>query len=69
MTLATIVDRVGLVFLLALALAVIVSIARPAPASANRITTAGVSFATPPSFNVGAIGVVAILVALCATWW
>jgi SSS family solute:Na+ symporter len=62
-------DRVGLVFLLALALAVIVSIARPAPASANRITAEGVSFATPPSFNIGAIGVVAILVALYATWW
>ena len=62
-------DRVGLVFLLALGLAVVVSIARPAPASANRITAEGVSFATPPSFNIGAVGVIAILVALYATWW
>ncbi len=62
-------DRVGLVFLLALGLAVAVSLARAAPAAANRITTEGVRFTTPPAFNMGALGVVAILTALYATWW
>jgi SSS family solute:Na+ symporter len=62
-------DRVGLVFLLALALAVGVSLARPVEASKNRITTEGVSFATPAVFNIGSIGVIAILVALYAIWW
>ena len=62
-------DRVGLVFLLALALAVAVSLARPAAASANRIEARGVSFATPASFNIGSLGIVAILAALYAAWW
>ena len=62
-------DRVGLVFLLALALAVGVSLLRPAEASKNRITAEGVSFATPRGFNIGSVGVIAILVALYAIWW
>jgi SSS family solute:Na+ symporter len=62
-------DRVGLVFLLALALAVIVSLAQAGKAGSNRITTGDVSYATPTSFNMGSIGVVAILIALYAIWW
>ncbi len=64
-------DRVGLVFLLALVLAVVVSLLSP-PAraeAANRIRTDDVSYATPMSFNIGALGVTAILVALYATFW
>lgn len=62
-------DRVGLVFLLALVLAVVISLMRRAAPSANRITTEGVSFSTPPAFNFGAVGVVAILTALYVAWW
>ena len=62
-------DRMGLVFLAALALAVLVSIARPAPRASNLITMEGVSYRTPPSFNIGALGVVLVLIALYATWW
>jgi SSS family solute:Na+ symporter len=62
-------DRMGLVFLAALALAVIVSLARPVRATSNLITMEGVSYRTPPSFNIGALGVVLILIALYATWW
>jgi solute:Na+ symporter, SSS family len=62
-------DRMGLVFLAALALAVVVSLARPVRATSNLITMEGVSYRTPPSFNIGALGVVLILIALYATWW
>ena len=62
-------DRMGLVFLAALALAVLVSLARPAREASNLITTEGVSYRTPASFNIGAIGVILVLIALYATWW
>jgi len=62
-------DRMGLVFLAALALAVVVSLARPAREASNLITMEGVSYRTPGSFNVGALGVILILTALYATWW
>jgi SSS family solute:Na+ symporter len=63
------VNRVGVVFLLAAALAVIVSLATPSGAGRDRIQGDGVSFATSPSFNVAAVGVVAILIALYALFW
>ncbi|HYD38522.1 MAG TPA: sodium/sugar symporter [Allosphingosinicella sp.] len=63
------IDRMGLVFLAALALAVLVSLVRPAPKASNLITMDGVSYRTPASFNVGALGVVVILIALYATYW
>jgi SSS family solute:Na+ symporter len=57
------------VFLVALVLAMLVSLARPAPAERNRISGEGVSYATSTGFNIGALGVILILVALYATWW
>jgi SSS family solute:Na+ symporter len=62
-------DRMGIVFLVSLALAILVSLARPAQAESNRISMAGVSFRTPLVFNLGGLGVILILVALYATWW
>jgi solute:Na+ symporter, SSS family len=62
-------DRVGLVFLLALALAVLVSLFTRTAAGSDLIRTDDVSFATPARFNLGAVGVVAILIALYATFW
>lgn len=62
-------DRMALVFLAALALAVLVSLARPAPRASNLITMEGVSYRTPPSFNIGALGVILVLIALYAAWW
>ncbi len=62
-------DRMGLVFLAALALAVIVSLARPVARASNLITMEGVSYRTPASFNIGGLGVILILIALYATWW
>ena len=62
-------DRMGVVFLATLAQAVIVSLARPQASEANRVVTGDVRYTTSTSFNVAAFGVVAILVALYATWW
>ena len=64
------IDRVGLVFLLALALAV-VRVAAHAQGAAAATSSAPTTSATPPatSFNVASLGVVAILVALYATFW
>ena len=57
-------NRVGLVFVLSIVLAVVVSLAsRNAPAS-NRIRTDDVSFRTSSGFNIGAVIVIAILVVL-----
>lgn len=63
------VNRVGVVFLLCTALAVIVSLATPSGAGRDRIQNDGVSYATTPSFNFAAIGVLAILIALYALFW
>lgn len=62
-------DRMGVVFLATLALGVVVSLVRPQAAAANHVVTDDVDYATAASFNVAAVGVVAILVALYATWW
>ncbi|WP_028917982.1 sodium/sugar symporter [Pseudoxanthomonas sp. J35] len=64
------IDRVGLVFLLALALAVVVSLAtRPQQAGSGLIQTADVDYSTSAGFNIAALGVVAILAALYALFW
>ena len=62
-------DRMGIVFLASLILAVGLSYAMPAAANADRISTDGVSYRTSSSFNVASAAVIAILVALYATWW
>ena len=63
------IDRVGLVFLLALALAVVVSLVTPSGAGRDRIRTDDVGYVTPLSFNVAALAVVAILTALYTAYW
>jgi solute:Na+ symporter, SSS family len=63
------IDRVGLVFLLALGLAVVVSLVTPSGAGRDRIRTDDVGYGTPLSFNLAALAVVAILTALYAAYW
>ncbi len=63
------INRMSIVFFLSLALAVIVSLIRPARTESNLITMQGVSFRTTAGFNVAAAIIVAILVALYAIWW
>lgn len=62
-------DRMGLVFLVALALAVLISLMVPARADANRIITSDISYRTSPTFNMAGLGVVLLLIAFYATWW
>jgi SSS family solute:Na+ symporter len=62
-------DRMGLVFLASLALAVIVSLLGPRRGETNLIVTKDVSFRTPASFNIASVGVILILIGLYATWW
>ena len=62
-------NRMMVVFFAALVLAVLVSLARPQTAAANRIETRGLGYATSGSFNVLGLGVILILIALYATWW
>ncbi len=62
-------NRMMVVFFASLALAVVVSLARPAPAENNLIAMEGVSFRTTTGFNIAAVVITAILIALYATWW
>ena len=62
-------DRMGIVFLAALALCVVVSLLTPARADRDTIDTQNVRYATSTGFNAGAIGVVLILIVLYATFW
>jgi SSS family solute:Na+ symporter len=62
-------NRMGVVFLAALVMAVAVSLAMPDRRERNLIVTKDVPFATPASFNIPAIGVILILTALYATYW
>lgn len=63
------INRMGVVFLVSLALAIIVSLAtRPRP-GVDTIDTANVRYKTSTGFNAGALGVILILIALYATWW
>lgn len=63
------IDRMGVVFLASLALAVLVSLLAPARAEVDTIRTDDVDFATSRRFNIGALAVVLILVALYASFW
>jgi SSS family solute:Na+ symporter len=62
-------NRMGVVFVVSLALAVIVSLATPARPATDTIDTADVRYRTRVGFNVGALAVVLVLIALYATWW
>jgi SSS family solute:Na+ symporter len=62
-------NRMGLVFLISLALAILISLVSRARPATNTISMDGVSFRTPAAFNAAGVGVILILVALYATWW
>ncbi|WP_414829371.1 sodium/sugar symporter [Alteromonas sp. H39] len=63
------IDRVGLVFLLCVGLAVIVSLLEKKEDHPNAVELSEVNFATTKGFNVATLAVVIILVAFYTTWW
>ncbi|RMA79509.1 sodium/sugar symporter [Umboniibacter marinipuniceus] len=60
-------DRVGVVFIACMVLGVIFSLLFPNKKAA--LDNTGISFATDKSFNVAAVAVSLILIALYAAWW
>jgi SSS family solute:Na+ symporter len=62
-------NRMGVVFLVSLVLAVVVSLVTPQRPGTDTIDTADVRYKTSAGFNVGALAVILILIALYATWW
>ena len=65
-------DRVGLVFLACVVLAVVASLTTKTNEVEGKkgvVALAEVDFSTKPSFNVLSVGVIVILCALYATWW
>jgi SSS family solute:Na+ symporter len=62
-------NRMGVVFVVSLLLAVIVSLATRQRPDTDTIDTHEVRYRTSAGFNVGALAVVLVLIALYATWW
>ncbi len=62
-------DRIGLVFLLCLALTVIVSLVDKPSDHDHSVNVNEVSFSTETGFNIAAIGCVMILTFFYVTWW
>ena len=63
------IDRVGLVFLLCTAIAIVISMAQGNRVQEKSIELADINFSTSQGFNVAAFAVALILAALYATWW
>jgi SSS family solute:Na+ symporter len=63
------IDRVGLVFLLCTAIAIVISILQSNQEQPGAVELDEIDFATTRGFNVAGIAVALILAALYATWW
>ena len=63
------IDRVGIVFLLCVAIAVVISVMQGNSVQECSVELHDVGFATSSGFNLSASTVALILVALYATWW
>jgi solute:Na+ symporter, SSS family len=62
-------DRVGVVFLVCLLIAVVLSLLQTRRDPALRVDLKNIDYSTSAGFNVAALAVTAILIALYATWW
>jgi len=63
------IDRVGIVFLLCVGLAVLISLYEKKGVHENAVALDEVNFGTSKGFNVAAIAVVFLLVAFYSAWW
>jgi SSS family solute:Na+ symporter len=62
-------NRVGVVFLVSLVGAVLVSLLSPPKTGTMQIKLDGVSYKTSMGFNIAGAGVIAFLIAVYAIWW
>ncbi|WP_205967740.1 hypothetical protein [Paraglaciecola sp. 20A4] len=62
-------DRIGLVFLLCIALATLMSYRGIKDETNSSVNLDEITFATHRSFNISAIIIVILLVILYSTWW
>jgi len=62
-------ERMGVVFLISAALAVLISLVTPQKRGTDTIETGNVAYTTRAAFNAGALAVILILIALYRTWW
>src|SRR5262249_17431363 len=62
-------DRVGVVFLACMAIAIVLSLAQRPGEAALTVDLKNIDYSTSAGFNIAALAVTAILVALYAIWW
>jgi SSS family solute:Na+ symporter len=62
-------NRVGVVFMCCLAIAVLLSLVAPKRDAVLKVDLVNIDYRTSTAFNVAALAVIAILTALYATWW
>lgn len=62
-------NRVGVVFLMSLAAAIVVSLMSPPKEGTMQIRLDGVSYRTSTGFNIAGVGVILFLIAVYAIWW
>ncbi|MBL4602692.1 MAG: sodium/sugar symporter [Emcibacteraceae bacterium] len=63
------IDRVGLVFVICLVLAIIISLFGKQESHSQAVNIKDVDFSTSRSFNIQSIIIILILIALYTTWW
>lgn len=62
-------DRVGVVFISCLAIAIAISLLKPASSENIRVELKDIDYSTSRGFNIASIVVIGILVALYSYWW
>ena len=62
-------DRVGVVFLLAMVIGVVVSFLQKQQSEEKVVDLAGISFKTGTRFNIGAVIITLMLFGLYGYWW
>ena len=62
-------DRVGLVFLACLAIAIVLSLLQPRREAALKVDIKNIDYSTSTGFNLASLAVIAVLTVIYAVWW